>query len=215
MSSISGISSSYSDLINQTTSQAASTEEAEKALKQAYNEKIKEMMSGSGSSASETTLYKTVSSAAENASDALCKVKAAIKSGSGAAAAISSFATSYNAMLSAMSSVSGVEEKAILKQFQSYLSDNKEKLSAIGITFSSDGKLSVDEDTLGSADTENLSKVFGSSSAFMTKMTKLTSSVISVATLKTSGANAITTLYGKSGSYSSESLNTSLLNAFS
>ena len=210
-------------LLGNTTSTSTSSttdlEELQEELEESYKKKYEEMLQQLQSNSTDTTTktYSTMSSSAEDVGDALSVIQAAVESGDTATAIsnISDFVTSYNSMLASMSSAGGAENNAMITQFKKYFSENEEALKSVGITASSSGVLSLDTETLASADADSLSAVFGTDNELTEQISKLSDTVMQVASLKISGYNSLQTMYGNSGTLNSKNLVASILDAFS
>ncbi|MCR4843354.1 MAG: hypothetical protein K5840_08845 [Eubacterium sp.] len=214
-----GIGTSVSEILEEAKSSLSDTtsaEELNEKLQAAYEEKYKEYLESlqTGTSTSSTkSAYTALSQEGEDVSDALKVMQEALAGGDTEtiATAVSDFASCYNSLLSGLSSASSAECTALMKQFQSYFSENEDVLEAAGISISSSGKLSVDSEVLASADLSEVTELFASGSTLSSNIDKLSASVVSVATLKISGYNALQTLYGNSGELTSKNLTATLL----
>ena len=215
-----GTGSLVNDLLDTSSiTEEEELEDLEEKLKEAYAEKQKEYVESlkTGTSSSGTAAYTALSDSAESVGDAFDAIRQAVGRSDAAAIeeAVTGFVSSYNAMLSGLKTVSGAECNAMLKQFAAYAEEHKEELSAIGISVASSGKLSVDAEALATADPEAVEALFGSGAGFASKVRKVSDSAVSVASLKTSGYNALQLLYGNSGTLNKKNMTASILDAFS
>ncbi len=220
--SISSISSSnLADYLSSYDISSMTDEELEEInskLEEEYAEAVKNAASGSSSTTSTATLYANLTESAQDTNDLLETLKEAADSGDtdSIRQALSDFATSYNSLMTYLKSTGSTECTAIISAMTTYLKNNEDALNAAGITISSStGKLTIDSDTLASADMTDLAEVFSSSSSTMKEMRKLATSALSVASMKSSHYEAISSLYDGSGSINSQTLTKTFLDMMS
>lgn len=216
------VSSDSSTNVDSSTSVDSSTdvEKLQEQLEAAYQEKyasLLQQLQTTTSSDSGTSTYTAMSTAAEDVSDHLNSIQSLLTTGDtdSAISEISDFVTSYNSMLANMSSSGGAESSALISQFKAYFSENEDALSAVGITMSKSGVLTLDTETLAATDSDSLKAVFGTENTLVSDVSKLSDTVKQVASLKISGYNSLQTLYGNSGTLNQSNLCASILDAFS
>ena len=220
--SVSSISSSdaLSTLSSYLSSSSSLTdeeiEEINEKMEEEYAQAVKEAASGSSSS-STSALYANLTESAQDTNDLLNKLKEAADSNDPDTIreTISEFATSYNSLLTYLKSTGSTECSAIISAMTTYLKDNEDALNAAGITISSSGKLTIDSETLESADTTALAEIFSSSSTTMKELSKLSASALSVASMKSSHYEALSSLYDGSGSINTHTLTRTFLDMMS
>lgn len=109
--------------------------------------------------------------------------------------AVKNFASEYNDVLDQSSKVS-TREVAQQTAFMTSLTNTMSKyLSKVGVTIGSDGKMSVDEETLKKADMNSVKSLFSGNFSYA-------SQVAAKAAAITSAANRSTSLYSGNGTYS-------------
>lgn len=79
---------------------------------------------------------------------------------------INRFVDDYNSMLTNMKKVGGSVQNIYAKQFATQSVIHRDELSKIGITASTDGSLSVNQDVLKNAGIDDMKKVFQGTSSF-------------------------------------------------
>lgn len=85
---------------------------------------------------------------------------------------IDSFIKDYNSMIDTMNDIDETVNNLYLKQIKSFASENKAAFKELGIKQESDGKLTVDQKTLKSAELVKIQKVFGSKGCFAEKVSE-------------------------------------------
>jgi len=76
----------------------------------------------------------------------------------------------YNNTLDLLKNSEGDLNRFYMEELRSYVTEHQDALKAAGVTAKSDGKLSVNEETLKKADLETLEAAFGSESGFTDKV---------------------------------------------
>jgi len=194
---------SYFDM-QKTNATSAAKEAAEK-----ITEKKDSAKTGSTAySASNNDKLKTY---ADNVSSSVSKLESALKADAKtgeidrdkAFEAASSFVDSYNELYSSTrgSGNSTVSNKSefISKMTSAY----SNKLSDVGITVGSDGKLSIDKDTFNSASSDDLDKIFGKKDSFASFMSTQANAVSAYS--QTAAYLDAGTTYTKTGSVANSS----------
>ena len=222
--SVSSISSAdvLSNLNSYISSSGAMTdeeiEEAKKKMEEDYAKALKESASGSSSSTSTSALYANLTESAQDTNDLLAALKEAAdsKDPETIKKAITEFSSSYNSLLTYLKNAGTTECSAIVSAMTGFLKENEDALNAAGITINKNtGKLTIDSDALEEADTTKLSEIFSSSSSTMKEMAKLTSSALSVASMKSSHYEALSSLYNGSGNINTHTLTRTFLDMMS
>lgn len=90
---------------------------------------------------------------------------------------INNFVNDYNTMVERMGQVEDTTQIWYLRELSSYVKENRTKLSALGITQTSNGTLKVNQDKLKEADVERMKQVFGEKGSFADKTSKLAESI--------------------------------------
>ena len=86
-------------------------------------------------------------------------------------------AESYNKTIKSLKSSDSTLNKFYLQELSGYTAGQSDALKAVGITRNKDGSLSIQKDTLKSADLDSLKKAFGSESGFAEKVSYVGSRV--------------------------------------
>ena len=124
--------------------------------------------------------------------------------------AVSSFTDSYNNVLDSASNSSNTSILRQATDMTSLTSEYSDLLSSVGVTIGSDNKLTVDEDTLKSADISTLKTLFNGNSSYAYSIQAASSQIGYAADNEASQANTYTT----AGSYSNSYLVGSLYGSF-
>lgn len=98
----------------------------------------------------------------------------------------------YNKLLENMKGTSGALNEFYRKNLKELPKQHTEALAEIGITSKKDGSLEIDQEKLKGASAEQLEKLFGKDSSFLTKLSYVSSAI---------GDNASANLENLSGSY--------------
>lgn len=98
----------------------------------------------------------------------------------------------YNKLLESMKDSSGALYEFYRKNLKELPKQHTEAFAEIGITSKKDGSLEIDQEKLKGASAEQLEKVFGKDSSFLTRLSYISSAI---------GDNATANLENLSGSY--------------
>lgn len=90
---------------------------------------------------------------------------------------INNFVNDYNTMVERMGQVDDTTQTWYLRELNTYVKENRTKLSALGITQISNGTLKVNQDKLKDADIERMKQVFGEKDSFADKTSKLAGTI--------------------------------------
>lgn len=101
-------------------------------------------------------------------------------------------AESYNSLLSALNKSTDRLDAFYLQNLKEIAQDNKKELSQIGITVAKDGTLVVDSEKFAAASVDDIEKLLGGNSSFISKLSFLSEKV---------GDNAAAKLASTSDSY--------------
>jgi hypothetical protein len=124
---------------------------------------------------------------------------------------VKSFVSEYNTVHSALGSLTGSSNTAYLKTLNNLAKSGTSSLNGIGITVSSTGELSYDEDKLEAVGSDKINEVFVNSNSFGQKISEKmetiesTSSTTLTTLNKLYGANSTYSKYGTSSSYGTSS----------
>jgi hypothetical protein len=215
MSSISGISSVDSYLQNINTSSLTGTEleeleeELNEKYEKAYQEKLMQALNGSDDT---ITNGQTLMAASDDAIDCLNALTQAVDSSDTGkiSAAFSSFHTSYQSVISSLTTDGSKPMIALKQAMSSLFAEYSEQFEAIGAA----GEDGADEETAGAAK-ESLQKLFSAGSPFVKSMTEYFNTAATVASMNISHYRSQQTLYSSTGSYSSaNNMNKSMIDAF-
>lgn len=110
--------------------------------------------------------------------------------------AVKSFASDYNDVLDQSSKVSTREVSQQTGFMTSLTNTMTKSLAKVGVTIGSDGKMSVNEDTLKKADMSNVKSLFSGNYSYASQVADKASAI-------TSAANRSSSLYSSNGTYSS------------
>jgi hypothetical protein len=80
---------------------------------------------------------------------------------------VSNYVTAYNNTISNLTSCGGALNNSFKTEFLEAFKENSEAFANIGITMSTDGKLSIDQDKLKAAAPEDIKSLFGTSSVYV------------------------------------------------
>lgn len=108
----------------------------------------------------------------------------------------SSLAEHYNSTIKALKSASTPLNDYYRQMLEEVATENKESLSNVGITLSSNGTLSVDETKMQSVDIDTLKKAIGTTSTFSEKVAFLASRI---STNAETNMASLSSVYGSSG----------------
>lgn len=85
---------------------------------------------------------------------------------------IKSFIEDYNSLMTQMQKSGSKTYKAYVKELKAEATSSKDSLAEVGVTFKSDGTLSIDRDKLTDADLRDLKKIFQGSTSFCAKVSE-------------------------------------------
>ncbi len=122
---------------------------------------------------------------------------------------VSSFVDSYNSAISAGSALDSGSVSTRTLSMVSFTTKNSNLLKSIGITQSSEGKLSVDEDKFKNADINTIKSLFSGSGSYADTVANKANVISSLAANKLSTYSS----YNSSGSYDSSTVS-SLYNSY-
>jgi hypothetical protein len=215
MSRVTGLSSvsSYLNGVDLSTMTETDMDKLEEELnekyEQAYQEKMMQMLNGSDDTIAQG---QTILAEAEDAIDNLNALTQTVSSSdvSSISKAYSSFNTSYQSLISSLSS-DGSKAMIALKQAMAGLfSEYSDQIETIGAA----GEDGTDEEAVDTAK-ESLKELFGADSTFVKSMTEYFNTAATVASMNISHYRSQQTLYSSTGSYSStNNMNKSLIDAF-
>lgn len=109
---------------------------------------------------------------------------------------VSNYVTAYNNTISNLTSCGGSLNNSFKTEFLEAFKENSEAFANIGITMSTDGKLSIDQDKLKAAKAEDIQKLFGASSKYVKN---ISSSVNSIDTIINKALAMRSTNYNANG----------------
>lgn len=109
---------------------------------------------------------------------------------------VSNYVTAYNNTISNLTSCGGSLNNSFKTEFLEAFKENSEAFANIGITMSTDGKLSIDQDKLKAAKAEDIQKLFGVSSKYVKN---ISSSVNSIDTIINKALAMRSTNYNANG----------------
>lgn len=119
---------------------------------------------------------------------------------------VNNFVTAYNTSISNLTSTGGALYSKYFEALQESFAEQSEELGSIGLSIGSDGKISINQDTLAAASAEDVQSLLGSDSSYMTNIQSTLTAMNSI----------ISTALSYSSSYtSSGTLSSSLLSTFS
>lgn len=119
---------------------------------------------------------------------------------------VNNFVTAYNNAVSKLKTTGGVLYNEYYSKLEKSFTEQTDALNAIGLSLGSDGKLTIDQDTLESASAEDIKTVLGSGSSYMTGINSTLSSMTNIISTALS--------YTSSSYTSSGTLSSSLLSTF-
>lgn len=114
---------------------------------------------------------------------------------------IQAWVTSYNSMVSSMSSRGTQNDITFLVNLGKIYVDNESSLNSIGITRSTNGQLTVDTEKLKSADIGSLKSVFNGENSYSEKIKTSTESIQKVSSAMSAMSNVYSQNYSSSASY--------------
>lgn len=109
---------------------------------------------------------------------------------------VSNYVTAYNNTISNLTSCGGSLNNSFKTEFLEAFKGNSEAFANIGITMSTDGKLSIDQDKLKAAKAEDIQKLLGASSKYVKN---ISSSVNSIDTIINKALAMRSTNYNANG----------------
>ena len=109
---------------------------------------------------------------------------------------VSNYVTAYNNTISNLTSCGGSLNNSFKTEFLEAFKENSEAFANIGITMSTDGKLSIDQDKLKAAKAEDIQKLLGGSSRYVKN---ISSSVNSIDTIINKALAMRSTNYNANG----------------
>ena len=109
---------------------------------------------------------------------------------------VSNYVTAYNNTISNLTSCGGSLNNSFKTEFLEAYKENTEAFANIGITMSTDGKLSIDQDKLKAAKAEDIQKLLGGSSGYVKT---ISSSVNSIDTIINKALAMRSTNYNANG----------------
>ena len=109
---------------------------------------------------------------------------------------VSNYVTAYNNTISNLTSCGGSLNNSFKTEFLEAFKENSEAFANIGITMSTDGKLSIDQDKLKAAKAEDIQKLLGASSKYVKN---ISSSVNSIDTIINKALAMRSTNYNANG----------------
>lgn len=128
-------------------------------------------LSAAATSSADNKAYETIRNTTENIRDGLVSIAALLKEEdtedtSEAVKAIAELAEQYNTLRKNMKDMGGSVNNAYISELDRLITENKEKLEAMGITVGEDGSLVVETDTLSQVSAEDMKKLFGKDADF-------------------------------------------------
>lgn len=90
---------------------------------------------------------------------------------------VSNYVTAYNNTISNLTSCGGSLNNSFKTEFLEAFKENSEAFANIGITMSTDGKLSIDQDKLKAAKAEDIQKLLGASSKYVKNISSSANSI--------------------------------------
>ena len=133
-----------------------------------YYSKNKALVTASNRSHySDTTLVQADSLALKKAVSRLTGFDYSDSNGADVINAVMAFADTYNNAMDSSESTTDHSVSRLRRSIKSLTKEQSDALSKIGITVKSNGKISVDKDTLGNSRLANVEKVFSEDSEFM------------------------------------------------
>lgn len=112
---------------------------------------------------------------------------------------IADFVSGYNDTLKTLRTVSGTLDTLYRNSLQEEAEQNSEALKEIGITFSKDGKMSLDRNKLKQAAPEDIEKALGTSGGFLSRVAFLAGRISDNAG---ANVNSISNHYNATGNFS-------------
>ena len=109
---------------------------------------------------------------------------------------VSNYVTAYNNTISNLTSCGGSLNNSFKTEFLEAFKGNSEAFANLGITMSTDGKLSIDQDKLKAAKAEDIQKLLGASSKYVKN---ISSSVNSIDTIINKALAMRSTNYNANG----------------
>ncbi len=119
---------------------------------------------------------------------------------------VNNFVTAYNSSISNLTSTGGVLYSQYYSKLQDTFTDNAEALNKIGLSLGSDGKITIDQDTLSAALADDIKSALGSGSAYTTSVSSTLTSI--------NGIISTALSYASSSYTSSGTLSCSLLSTY-
>ena len=218
VSSVSSLSNSLNLASN--ISSDDDLQEVEEKLKEAYKKKAQELAAkaqGTSTESEKTTLYKNLEQVSSDVSDNIAVLQNSLSSGNRESITenLTNFLSAYNAMVSYLSDVGTPECNAMLRSMKAEWESYETELKSIGISMQSSGTLTLDAETFEAAELDDIKNAYQQSDGWLSKVEKLSGAATKVASLKTSGYNALQVLYGNAGTFNESNLVASILDAFS
>ncbi|SCZ80424.1 hypothetical protein [Pseudobutyrivibrio xylanivorans] len=90
---------------------------------------------------------------------------------------VSNYVTAYNNTISNLTSCGGSLNNSFKTEFLEAFKENSEAFANIGITMSTDGKLSINQDKLKTAKAEDIQKLLGASSKYVKNISSSANSI--------------------------------------
>lgn len=126
---------------------------------------------------------------------------------------ISGFITSYNSLLSTNASDGSAIAQKFFKLLAKDVNNSESALKSIGITVTEAGTLKFDNKTFESADADTIESVFNSKSDLHTSLSSVASMIKYYSSESLSASKALSTLYSNSGSVTTDTTASSLINS--
>lgn len=228
MSTIPTVNSSYtgnSSLLNLLNQSGKSTRGAkmqaifQKSImerRQVISDLFKEKF-GMTSASDDTTAYKSIASKATAAGKVMGSLSAeeepnlyteALESGDHTQvyAKVKEFVKNYQSLRSDMQKLGGTIESAYGAKMDAYLEKYEEQLAKIGITVKEDNSLSIDEETLKSADLEDIKAIFAQEDGFSDKLASTLSNIVDIVEKAVNIRESLTQTYNSKAGLTSSKL---------
>lgn len=128
--------------------------------------------------------------------------------------AVKSYVSDYNNLITASSNVKSTGISSNVTGITKLTNDNQELLSSVGITVGKDNKLVLDEEKLGSADVNTLSKLFKGTGSYGSNVSTRATEIARQANSSAYNVTRASSSYSRGGSYSVMGNKNNTLNTF-